>query len=79
MNSITPQTADQKWVLQARERAYFEAGQQIEVWQTISRPLLESTAMAHLTERQSHQKNYRILTGVDEALSLNSCLTEVHP
>ena len=68
---------DDKWVLQICERTYRRSGKAYEVWQTISRPMSEPTAMARLRTRHSHPKPHRILTGVAEALNMYSVLREV--
>lgn len=66
-----------KWVLQVCECKYQHNGKHYEVWQTISCPLNKPKAMDKLRARYCHSKPHRILTGVAEAVAMNSILREV--
>ena len=68
---------DDVWVLQVCDREFSLAGKSVAIWRTITRPTRRKIAMQRLRRRFNHQRPHRILTGVEEAIHLNSSLEEV--
>lgn len=77
---MTRNNTDCLWVVQLMTECTQLDENLVQTWQTVSKPLQFNAADQRLQQLQkrSHAE-YRILSGMDEAMSLGSCLIDFEP